>query len=166
MAYRANKIWNKILLLPRRPLDYSNFQFRGPGYRDVEEGRGARRKTGVLEMLLKNSIANNWSRFVEHCCRVCTRNFERANKTESHSTDFHETFGLSKRKRSEVYLHDRSTLQPASNRNFATVWKRWLQCFRVPCTLLCGRIVIRRVGWKYFKYVTWRGGRRGLVNLM
>lgn len=33
-------------------------------------GRGARRKTGVLEMLLKNSIANNWSRFVEHCCRV------------------------------------------------------------------------------------------------
>lgn len=33
-------------------------------------GRGARRKTGVLKMLLKNSIANNWSRFVEHCCRV------------------------------------------------------------------------------------------------
>lgn len=37
----------------------------------VIEGGGIRRETGyVLEMLLKNSIANNWSRFVEHCCRV------------------------------------------------------------------------------------------------
>lgn len=129
MAYGANKIWNKILLLPRRQLRLFEFSISWPGLSEGGRGGEARRETGVLEMLLKNSIANNWSRFVEHCCR-CTGNFERANKTESHSTDFHETFGrggggrLSKRKRSEVYLHDRSTLQPASNRNFATVWKR------------------------------------------
>lgn len=92
MAYGANKIWNKILLLPRRQLRLFEFSISWLGLSEGGRGGGARRETGVLEMLLKNSIANNWSRFVEHCCR-CTGNFERANKTESHSTDFHETFG-------------------------------------------------------------------------
>lgn len=101
-------------------------------------------------MLLKNSIANNWSRFAERCVVVSLRNFERANKTESHSTDFHETFGLSKRKRSEVYLHDRSTLQPASSRNFATgMGTRWLQRFRVPLSNESFRFSWY-VGRKYF----------------
>ena len=74
-------------------------------------------------MLLKNSGRARDSSGIAQSRGIVVvyRNFERANKTGSHSTDFHETFELSKRKRSEVYLHDRSMLQPASNRNFASV---------------------------------------------